>query len=256
MSNNLLSVKHISKTFNANSTQERKSLIDVSFDLNQGDFGVIVGGNGAGKSTLMNVISGKILADEGSIILGNEDLTKLSEYKRAAKISRVHQNPALGTAPRMSIVQNLAIAYRRGKSRGLRASIKSEDISIYKEHLKELGLGLEDRMETPMELLSGGQRQAVALVMATLSESKLLLLDEHTAALDPHTQKLVMSLTDTLVKRYKLTALMITHSLSDAIKYGNKLFILEEGKLKHKLDYEEKKSLTAEKLFILMENNN
>lgn len=253
MSNNLLELKNISKTFNKNTDRERKSLIDINLSLEKSDFGVIVGGNGAGKSTLMNVIFGKIKPDKGEIILSDEDILLLPEYKRAKKISMVLQNPSLGTAPRMSIVQNLAIAYKRGEQRGLKSSIKKEDILLYKERLSELSLSLEDRMDCPMELLSGGQRQAVALVMATLNKSDLLLLDEHTAALDPHTQKIVMELTDTIIKRYNLSALMITHSLSDAIKYGNKLFVLEEGRLKYCFDKEEKDKLDVKKLFALMQ---
>ncbi|RLK62877.1 ATP-binding cassette domain-containing protein [Atopobacter sp. AH10] len=249
----LLQLEHISKTFFPNTPQERKSLIDVNLTLNKGDFAVIVGGNGAGKSTLMNVIAGKLQADQGKIKVAGKDVSRLKEFERAKLMSRVHQDPALGTAPRMTMAQNMAIAHKRGQERGLRASVKEEDLPIYKERLKELGLGLEERLSVPMEHLSGGQRQAVALVMATLAKSDLLLLDEHTAALDPPTQRLVMTLTDRLVKRHQLTTLMITHSLSDAVSYGNRLFVLSQGKLIRHFSEEEKAKLTVDDLFHILE---
>lgn len=253
MAQPLLQLEQISKTFFPDSPQEKKSLIEISLTLNQGDFGVIVGGNGAGKSTLMNVIAGKLIPDKGRVLISGKEVTRLAEYERAAWMSRVHQDPSLGTAPRMSIVQNMAIANKRGKKRGLFASVREKDLGFYQERLKELGLGLEDRLDVPMEHLSGGQRQAVALVMATLAKSDLLLLDEHTAALDPPTQRLVMTLTDQLVQRHHLTTLMITHSLADAIAYGNRLFVLSQGRLIRQFNAEEKKNLTAEKIFRILE---
>lgn len=256
MSKVILQLKDLSKTFFQNTLQERKGLDHFNLTLNEGDFGVIVGGNGAGKSTLMNIIAGKLNLDQGQIILDDVELTNLKDYQRAKWLSRVPQDPSLGTAPRMTLLQNMAIASKRGQKRNFTFSVCDKDIAFYRACLKELGLGLEERLELPMEYLSGGQRQAVTLLMATLADSKLLLLDEHTAALDPKTQRLVMQLTEKLIKKKKLTTLMITHSLTDAITYGNRLFILSQGKLFRKFDAEEKAKLTAEDLFRSLEKSN
>ena len=247
----MLEVKHISKTFNANTINEKKVLKDISITLEEGDFVTIIGGNGAGKSTFLNMIAGVYPIDSGKIILDGEDLSLQPEYKRANVIGRVFQDPMMGTAADMEIQENLALAKRRGKRRGLGWGISKAEREEYRELLSTLGLGLEDRMTSKVGLLSGGQRQAVTLLMAAMAEPKLLLLDEHTAALDPKTAEKVLEITEDIVNKNKLTTLMITHNMRDAIKHGNRLIMMHEGRVIVDVCGEEKKNLTVEDLLEL-----
>ena len=227
----MLEVKNIYKTFNVGTANEKHALNGVELTMEDGDFITVIGGNGAGKSTLMNAIAGAWPVDEGSIIIDGVDVTKLSEHKRAAFIGRVFQDPMMGTAATMGIEENLALAKRRGKVRTLRTGITRAEREEYRELLKTLGLGLEDRMTSKVGLLSGGQRQALTLLMATLIRPKLLLLDEHTAALDPKTAAKVLQATDRIIERDHLTTLMITHNMRDAIVHGNRLIMMHEGRV-------------------------
>lgn len=244
----MLEIKNISKTFNPGTVNEKVALDDVSLTLEDGDFVTVIGGNGAGKSTLLNAIAGVWPVDQGQIIIDGQDVTKLSEHKRAAFLGRVFQDPMNGTAATMGIEENLALALRRGTVRTLRSGIKGHEREAYKEMLSRLGLGLENRLTTKVGLLSGGQRQALTLLMATLKKPKLLLLDEHTAALDPKTAAKVLETTDMIVNRDKLTTLMITHNMKDAIVHGNRLIMMMEGKIILDIRGEEKKKLTVEDL--------
>ncbi|MGN1125819.1 MAG: ABC transporter ATP-binding protein, partial [Ruminococcus sp.] len=219
----MLEVNNIEKTFNPGTINEKKALDGVSLHLNPGDFVTIIGGNGAGKSTLMNAITGVWPVDNGSIILDGTNVTGMPEYKRAKFIGRVFQDPMMGTAPDMQIIENLALAYRRGKKRTLKWGITKKERELYHEKLKILGLGLEDRMTSKVGLLSGGQRQALTLLMASLQKPKLLLLDEHTAALDPTTAAKVLEISEEIINENNLTAMMITHNMRDAIAHGNRL---------------------------------
>ena len=241
----MLKVSHVSKTFNAGTVNEKRALDDFSITINEGDFITVIGGNGAGKSTFMNAVAGVWRVDEGKIEIDGEDVTSLPEHKRAKYLGRVFQDPMLGTAATMEIQENLALAKRRGLSRTLKPGITKKEIKEYKEMLKILDLGLEDRMTTKVGLLSGGQRQALTLLMATLKKPKLLLLDEHTAALDPKTAAKVLEITDKIVKRDNLTTLMITHNMKDAIMHGNRLIMLNDGKIILDISGEEKKNLTV-----------
>lgn len=244
----MLKVNQIHKTFNANTVNEKHALKGLDLHLEAGDFVTVIGGNGAGKSTLMNAISGAFLVDEGNISIDGVNVTKLPEYKRAKFIGRVFQDPMLGTAASMQIIENLALANRRGKARGLKAGIKKEEAAKYVELLKTLDLGLEDRLTSKVQLLSGGQRQALTLLMATLQKPKLLLLDEHTAALDPKTASKVLNATQKVVEKDNLTTLMITHNMKDAIAYGNRLIMMYDGKVIIDVKGDEKKNLTVEDL--------
>jgi len=244
----MLQVNGIYKGFNAGTVNEKIALCNVSLHLEKGDFVTLIGGNGAGKSTLLNCIAGVYPVDKGSIIIDGVDVTKLSEYKRAAFLGRVFQDPMMGTASDMGIEENLALAYRRGQKRGLRWGITNKERELYKKLLSQLGLGLENRLSTKVGLLSGGQRQAITLLMATLKRPKLLLLDEHTAALDPKTAEKVLELTDTIVKESDLTTLMVTHNMRDAIRHGNRLIMMHEGRIILDIKGEEKKKLTVENL--------
>ncbi|MGN0489223.1 MAG: ABC transporter ATP-binding protein [Ruminococcus sp.] len=244
----MLQVNSISKTFNPGTINEKKALNGVSLHLNPGDFVTIIGGNGAGKSTLMNAITGVWPVDEGSIILDGANVTGMPEYKRAKYIGRVFQDPMMGTAPDMEIVENLALAYRRGKGRTLKWGVTAKEKEFYKERLSILGLGLEDRLTAKVGLLSGGQRQALTLLMASLQIPKLLLLDEHTAALDPATAAKVLRISDEIITADNLTAMMITHNMQDAINHGNRLIMMHEGKIILDIQGEEKKNLTVENL--------
>ena len=219
----MLEIKNIYKTFNAGTVNEKRALKGVNLTLEDGDFVTVIGGNGAGKSTLLNAIAGVWPVDEGEIIIDGKNVTKLPEHKRAAYLGRVFQDPMNGTAATMGIEENLALALRRGQTRTLRAGIKGSEREVYKRLLATLGLGLEDRLTSKVGLLSGGQRQALTLLMATLKKPKLLLLDEHTAALDPKTAAKVLETTEMIVNRDKLTTLMITHNMKDAIVHGNRL---------------------------------
>ena len=247
----MLEIKNIFKTFNAGTINEQRALNGVSLTLNDGDFVTVIGGNGAGKSTLMNAIAGVFGVDSGNIIIDGVDLTHLPEYKRAKYIGRVFQDPMMGTAATMQIEENLALAARRGRKRTLRIGITKAEREEYREQLKILGLGLEERMTAKVGLLSGGQRQALTLLMATLQKPKLLLLDEHTAALDPATAAKVLELSDKIVEENGLTALMITHNMKDAIAHGNRLIMMYDGKILIDVSGEEKKNLTVEQLLAL-----
>ena len=244
----MLEIKNIYKTFNPGTINEKKALNGIDLTLNEGDFVTVIGGNGAGKSTLLNLIAGVHYADTGSIVLDDMNLTGKPEYVRAKYLGRVFQDPMMGTAANMGIEENLALAKRRGHGRTLRAGISKKEREEYKELLKILGLGLEDRLTSKVGLLSGGQRQALTLLMATLQKPKLLLLDEHTAALDPKTAAKVLETTEFIVNRDHLTTLMITHNMRDAIAHGNRLIMLNEGKIILDIKGEEKKKLTVEDL--------
>ena len=247
----MLDIKDIFKTFNAGTVNEKQALRGVSLHLAPGDFVTVIGGNGAGKSTLLNSVSGALELDAGQICIDGVDVTHLPEHKRAKFIGRVFQDPMMGTAATMQIEENLALAARRGKPRGLRPGITKAEREMYKEELKILDLGLEDRMTVRVGLLSGGQRQALTLLMATLQKPKLLLLDEHTAALDPKTAAKVLEVTQRIVERDNLTTLMITHNMRDAIAYGNRLIMMYDGEVLLDVSGEEKKNLTVEQLLDL-----
>ena len=244
----MLELKNIYKTFNPGTVNEKRALQGLSLSLADGDFVTVIGGNGAGKSTMLNIISGAYTVDEGSISIGGVDVTKLPEYKRAPYIGRVFQDPMMGTAATMQIEENLALAARRGQRRGLRTGISRAEREQYRELLKILDLGLEDRLTSKVGLLSGGQRQALTLLMATLKKPQLLLLDEHTAALDPKTAAKVLSATEQIVRRDNLTTLMITHNMRDAIAHGNRLVMLYDGHVVVDVRGEEKRRLTVEDL--------
>ena len=244
----MLEIKNIYKTFNPGTINEKVALNGLSLKLNEGDFVTVIGGNGAGKSTMLNAVAGVWPVDEGQIIIDGTDVTKLSEYKRAAYLGRVFQDPMTGTAATMGIEENLALAKRRGKTRFLRSGITKAEREEYKELLKILNLGLEDRLTSKVGLLSGGQRQALTLLMATLQKPKLLLLDEHTAALDPKTAAKVLDITDRIVNRDHLTTLMITHNMKDAIAHGNRLIMMNEGHVIYDVRGEEKTKLEVSDL--------
>lgn len=244
----MLELHHISKTFNKGTINEKKALIDLNLTLEDGDFVTVIGGNGAGKSTMLNAVAGVWPVDSGSIILDGKNITGLPDYKRAENIGRVFQDPMMGTAPDMQVEENLALASRRGQRRGLRWEVTRSERELYYEQLKSLGLGLEDRMKAKVGLLSGGQRQALTLFMATLKKPKLLLLDEHTAALDPATAAKVLELSDRLVSEGKLTTMMITHNMTDAIRHGNRLIMMDRGKIILDISGEDKMKLTKRDL--------
>ncbi len=244
----MLELKNIKKTFNPGTINEKKALTGVDLKLEDGDFVTVIGGNGAGKSTMLNAIAGVWPVDEGSISIDGINVTGLPDFKRAGLIGRVFQDPMTGTAATMQIDENLALAARRGKKRGLRWEVTAKEREDYKEKLKILNLGLEDRLTAKVGLLSGGQRQALTLLMATLQKPKILLLDEHTAALDPKTAEKVLNATRAVVERDHLTTLMITHNMRDAIAYGNRLIMMNEGKIILDIRGEEKKQLTVEAL--------
>ena len=244
----MLYVEHVSKTFNPGTINERKALIDVSLHIKPGEFVTVIGGNGAGKSTILNAIAGLWPIDDGAFILDGENITGLPEYKRAPLIGRVFQDPMMGTAANMQIIENLALAKRRGQKRTLKWGVTKAEKEEYKEKLAILGLGLEERLTTKVGLLSGGQRQALTLLMAALQKPKLLLLDEHTAALDPATAKKVLEISDQIVENNNLTTLMITHNMQDEINYGNRLIMMNEGTIVYDVDGEEKKALTRQAL--------
>ena len=247
----MLEIKNVFKTFNAGTINEKRALNGVNLTLNDGDFVTVIGGNGAGKSTLMNAIAGVFGVDSGHIIIDGVDVTALPEYKRAQYIGRVFQDPMMGTAATMQIEENLALAARRGAKRTLRIGITKAEREAYREQLKILGLGLEARLTAKVGLLSGGQRQALTLLMATLKKPKLLLLDEHTAALDPKTAEKVLEATERIVAKDKLTTVMITHNMRDAIAHGNRLIMMYDGKIIIDVSGEEKKNLTVEQLLSL-----
>ena len=247
----MLKLQNVWKTFNPGTVNEKVALQGLNLTMEEGDFVTVIGGNGAGKSTMLNAIAGVFPVDSGTITIGGVDVTGLAEFKRAQYIGRVFQDPMMGTAATMQIEENLALAARRGKGRTLRAGITKADREAYQEQLKILGLGLENRMTAKVGLLSGGQRQALTLLMATLQKPKLLLLDEHTAALDPKTAGKVLAATERIVEKDHLTTLMITHNMRDAIAYGNRLIMMYDGQIVVDISGEEKKKLTVEHLLDL-----
>ena len=244
----MLEIKNICKTFNKGTVNEKKALIDVSLTLNDGDFVTVIGGNGAGKSTMLNAVAGVWPVDSGQILIDGVNVTGLAEHQRAKFLGRVFQDPMTGTAATMEIQENLALALRRGKPRTLKWGITKKEKERYYELLKTLDLGLENRMSSKVGLLSGGQRQALTLLMATLEKPSLLLLDEHTAALDPKTAAKVLELSDKIIGENKRTAMMVTHNMNDAIVHGNRLIMMNEGRIILDIGGEEKKKLTVEDL--------
>ena len=244
----MLKITDLHKTFHPGTVNAKKALNGLSLTLQEGDFVTVIGGNGAGKSTMLNAIAGVFIPDEGTIEIDGVDVTTIPEYKRARYLGRVFQDPMMGTAPDMEIAENLAIAKRRGTRRRLVWGLPKAERESYRAVLAELGLGLEDRLSSKVGLLSGGQRQAVTLLMATINKPKLLLLDEHTAALDPKTAEKVLEITDRIVRENNLTTIMITHNMRDAIKHGNRLIMLHEGRIIIDIRGEEKQKLTVEDL--------
>ena len=244
----MLKLANVSKTFNPGTINEKVALNHMNLELEENDFVTVIGGNGAGKSTMLNAVAGVWPVDEGSIFIDGTDVTGLPDFRRAYLIGRVFQDPMTGTAADMQIEENLALASKRGKPRGLRWNVKKSEREMFREKLKTLGLGLEDRMTSKVGLLSGGQRQALTLLMASLQRPTILLLDEHTAALDPKTAKLVLDLTQEIVEENHLTTMMVTHNMRDAIHIGNRLIMMDEGKILLDVRGEEKKNLTVEDL--------
>ena len=244
----MLELRNVTKIFNPGTINAKVALDDLSLTLNDGDFVTVIGGNGAGKSTMLNAIAGVFKIDAGSILIDGEDITGLPEYRRAAFLGRVFQDPMMGTAPTMELEENLALALRRGKRRGFGWGISKKERELYREELKKLELGLETRLHSKVGLLSGGQRQAVTLLMASPKKPKLLLLDEHTAALDPKTAAKVLELSDKIVNETHITTLMITHNMRDAIAHGNRLIMMNAGRIVLDISGEEKKALTISDL--------
>lgn len=249
----MLDVENVRKVFLKGTANEKVALDCVNFSMDDADFVTVIGGNGAGKSTVLNAIAGLFFVDSGSIVIDGSNVTKLPEYKRAKYIGRVFQDPRMGTAANMSIEDNLAMALRRGQKRGLKRGITHDEKDKFRTLLEELDLGLENRMSEKAGLLSGGQRQAVTLIMATMTKPKLLLLDEHTAALDPKTAKKVLDLTEKIISEDKLTALMVTHNMRDAIKYGNRLMMMHNGNVLLDIKEERKKNLEVSDLLMMFE---
>ena len=244
----MLDLIELRKTFNPNTINQKIALDGVSLHLDDGDFVTMIGGNGAGKSTLLNAIAGVWPVDSGKVIIDGNDVTGLSEHKRAPWLGRVFQDPMMGTAASMQIIENLALAKRRGQKRGLKPGVTKAEKDEYRDLLATLGLGLEDRLTQKVGLLSGGQRQALTLLMATMNKPKLLLLDEHTAALDPRTAQKVLTLSDQIIKEHNLMTMMVTHNMKDAIRYGNRLIMMNEGKIILDIKGDEKKNLTVQAL--------
>jgi len=250
----MLRIENVSKIFNPNSPDEKLGLANINLHLKPRDFVTVIGSNGAGKSTLMNIISGVLTPDIGQIVIAGEDVSQLSEYKRSRWMGRVFQDPMAGTAPSMTIQENLALAYSRGKKRSLAFGVSRKRRDIFRDQLARLGIGLENRLQAKVGLLSGGERQALSLLMATFTEPQILLLDEHTAALDPSRAELITRLTDEIVKEYHLTTLMVTHNMEQAIRLGNRLIMMDKGKIILDIDEEHKQGLTVEKLLKEFEN--
>ncbi|MDF2698719.1 MAG: ATP-binding cassette protein [Haloplasmataceae bacterium] len=250
----MLEIKGLTKTFNTASINEKRVFENFSLTVSQDDFITIIGSNGAGKSTLLNIVAGSIPVDEGTIKIHDKDITKLPEYKRSKKMSRVYQNPALGTSPSLNIIENISMFNNKNKNFGLSFGVSKKNIAKFKEIVSVLGLGLENHLETKISMLSGGQRQALSLLMATLTKPEVLLLDEHTAALDPNTSKKIMEITEKIVKEEKIPTLMVTHNMNDAINYGNRLIMMDNGKIILDISGNEKKQLTADKLMQLFKD--
>ncbi|MEF9951894.1 MAG: ATP-binding cassette domain-containing protein [Clostridium sp.] len=252
----MLQLANLHKTFGEGTVNENYLFKGISLDIQEGDFITIIGSNGAGKSTLLNIIGGKIPLDEGNIILNDKDISHTAEFKRCKFVGRVFQDPTLGTSPSMTILQNLSMAYNKGRAFNLTPGINKSKISYFKSLLEKLNLGLENKLYTKVGDLSGGQRQSLALLMATMSNPDLLLLDEHTAALDPKTSEIILSLTEEIIKEKNMTSLMVTHNLNHAIKTGNRLIMLHRGQIIMDISGEEKKALTIEKLIESFEKLN
>lgn len=251
----VLKIDNLHKIFNEGTVNENHVLRGIDLELEKGDFITVIGGNGAGKSTLLNTIAGAIIPDAGSITIANKDVTNHSVMKKSKYISRVFQDPSMGSATKLNIEENLSLAYLRGQKRGLRRAVKVENRKLFKDKLATLELGLENRLKTEVGLLSGGQRQALTLLMATIVQPELLLLDEHTAALDPKTTESVLKLTDKLVKENNLTALMVTHDMNDALKYGNRLIMLHNGRKIIDVSGKEKSELSVADLIAMFHKN-
>ncbi len=244
----MLKLENVNKIFNEGTVDEKVALKDINLSLKEGDFVTVIGSNGAGKSTLMNIISGLLEPDTGKVIIAGKDVTNIPEFKRSRLIGRVFQDPMAGTAPTMTIEENLSLAYSRNKKRTLRFGVNQERRKFFVESLKTLHLGLENRLSAKVGLLSGGERQALSLLMATFTQPAILLLDEHTAALDPSRAKLITELTKEIVEKYNLTTLMVTHNMQQAIDLGNRLIMMDKGQIILDVDDEQKKSLTVEDL--------
>lgn len=244
----MLKLERVTKLFNPNTLDEKLALTQINLELNTSDFVTVIGSNGAGKSTLMNIISGVLKPDDGKIEMNGVVVNQLPEHQRSKWIGRVFQDPMAGTSPNMTIAENLSIAYLRGKNRSLKWGLSSKKKQFFKEHLERLGIGLENRLNAKVGLLSGGERQALSLLMATFTEPKILLLDEHTAALDPSRAEWITELTDRIVKEFQLTTLMVTHNMAQAIQLGNRLIMMDKGKIILDIPPEKKQSLTVEDL--------
>jgi putative ABC transport system ATP-binding protein len=250
----MLEIKNLSKVFNKNTVNENIVFNDLNLKLEKGDFVTIIGSNGAGKSTLLNIVAGSIEEDKGIINLDGNILSGIPEYKRAGSIGRVFQDPTKGTAPDMTILENLSMAFNKGKTFGLTPGISKKNITYFKELLSKLNLGLEDKLYTKVGLLSGGQRQALSLISAVMSKPELLLLDEHTAALDPKTSERIIEITENIISENKITTLMVTHNLNYAVRMGNRLIMMHRGKIVIDITGEEKKNLTTDKLLKCFDN--
>ncbi|WP_138203116.1 ABC transporter ATP-binding protein [Haloimpatiens lingqiaonensis] len=244
----MLQIKNLYKVFNKGTVNENVLFNNFNLKVEEGDFISIIGSNGAGKSTLLNIVSGNIDLTEGSIILNGSEISRLPEYKRTKQIGRVFQNPSLGVSPNMTILENMSMAYNKGKKFNFSFAINKNNINMFKETLSKLNIGLENKLHNKVGLLSGGQRQALSLIMAVMAKPKLLLLDEHTAAIDPKTSEIIMDITSDIVEKNKITTLMVTHNLNDAIKMGNRLIMIHKGQVVMDIRGNEKKNLTADKL--------
>lgn len=249
----MIQIRNLCKTFNKNTINEKQVFDKLSLDIKEGDFITIIGSNGAGKSTLLNMISGSLDKDSGSINVNNKDISDLKEYKRSKFIARVYQDPSFGTSPSMTILENLSMAINKGNKFGLSMGVSKKNIEYFKEILAELSLGLEDQLNSKVSLLSGGQRQALSLIMATIKNPDILLLDEHTAALDPKTSQRIIELTEKIVENKKITTFMITHNLNHAISIGNRLLMMHGGKVVLDIKEDEKKDLNIDKLLSYFE---
>lgn len=252
----MLNLNNITKIFNKNTINENIVFNNFSFQASKGDFVTIIGSNGAGKSTLLNIIAGSIMEDKGKVLINGQDVSRKADYIRAKGIGRVYQDPSLGVASKMTILENLSLADNKGKTYGLSLGINKKRIEYYKDILKRINLGLEDKIYNKVELLSGGQRQALSLLMAVINKPDILLLDEHTAALDPKTSVKIMNITRDVIKENNVTTLMVTHNLKSAIEYGNRLIMIHEGKIVIDINRSEKKNLTTDKLLALFEKVN
>lgn len=252
----MLKIQQLSKVFNPNTINENRVFDNLSLEIKKGDFVAIIGSNGAGKSTLLNMVAGSLMCDKGVILIDGEDVTNKPEFVRSKEIGRVFQNPSFGVSPKMTILENLSLADNKGKRYGLSFGVNKKRIDYYKDLLKEADLGLEEKLYNKVELLSGGQRQALTLIMAVMSNPKLLLLDEHTAALDPKTSEKVMDITRKIVRERKITTLMVTHNMKHAISAGNRLFMMHQGKIVVDVEGKEKKELNTDKLMQLFEKVN